>query len=206
MGEVRNPIKKTSIEKKNKIIEKGFELMCNKGYYNVNCADIAKYAGVSTGIIYQYFNDKMDIFLEGTKLFADKIMFPMLYIIDTNDFKIDNLDNVISKLIDSFIKEHTIKKQPHEELVAMSHINENVAALFNKTEEVLTNRLAEVLIKNGFNKNNIKEKIRISMGLIDNYSHEVVYNRHNNIDYNIMKEKVIKTIIFLLKGDNDEKI
>ena len=52
MGEIRNPIKKSSIEKKNKILEKGFTLMCEKGYHNVNSVDIAKYAGVSTGIIY----------------------------------------------------------------------------------------------------------------------------------------------------------
>lgn len=29
MGTIRKPIKKTSIEKKKRIIEKGFELMCN---------------------------------------------------------------------------------------------------------------------------------------------------------------------------------
>ena len=63
MGQIREPIKKSSIEKKNKIIEKGFELMCTKGYHNVTCVDIAKYAGVSTGIIYQYFKDKRDIFI-----------------------------------------------------------------------------------------------------------------------------------------------
>ena len=41
MGEIRNPIKKNSIEKKNKILEKGFTLMCEKGYHNVNSVDIA---------------------------------------------------------------------------------------------------------------------------------------------------------------------
>ena len=42
MSKIREPIKKSSIEKKNRIIEKGFELMCDKGYYNVNCIDIAR--------------------------------------------------------------------------------------------------------------------------------------------------------------------
>ena len=55
MSEVREPIKKSSILKKEKIIEKGFELMCEKGYHNVSSVDIAKYTGVSTGCIYQYF-------------------------------------------------------------------------------------------------------------------------------------------------------
>ena len=51
--EIRKPIQKRSIEKKEKIIKSGFELICKKGFYNTNTAEIAKYAGVSTGIIYQ---------------------------------------------------------------------------------------------------------------------------------------------------------
>ena len=46
MGDIRKPIKQSAIEKKQRIIEKGFELMCEKGYHNVNSIDIAKYAGV----------------------------------------------------------------------------------------------------------------------------------------------------------------
>ena len=60
MPEIRMPTQKRSIEKRNIIIEKGFELMCEEGYYNTNTTQIAKYAGVSTGIIYKYFNDKKD--------------------------------------------------------------------------------------------------------------------------------------------------
>ena len=59
--EIRKPIQKRSIEKKGKIIESGFELICEKGYYNTNTAEIAKNAGVSTGIVYQYFKDAIRI-------------------------------------------------------------------------------------------------------------------------------------------------
>lgn len=62
--EIREPIQKRSIEKKEKIIESGFELICEKGYYNTNTAEIAKNAGVSTGIVYQYFKDKHDILID----------------------------------------------------------------------------------------------------------------------------------------------
>lgn len=41
-----------SLEKKEKIIKAGFNLMCKKGYYNTNTVEIAKFAGVSTGIVY----------------------------------------------------------------------------------------------------------------------------------------------------------
>ena len=53
MSEIRIPTQKRSIKKRNKIIEKGFELICEKGYYNTTTPEIAESAGVSTGIIYQ---------------------------------------------------------------------------------------------------------------------------------------------------------
>ena len=77
-NEVRNPVQKRSIEKKNKIIEAGFNLICEKGYYNTNTAEIAKAAGVSTGIVYNYFNDKHDILIEGIKQLGASIFYPML--------------------------------------------------------------------------------------------------------------------------------
>ena len=75
---IREPIQKRSIEKKEKIIQAGFELICQKGYYNTNTAEIAKAAGVSTGIVYSYFKDKHDILIEGIKIYAGEIFFPML--------------------------------------------------------------------------------------------------------------------------------
>ena len=70
--EIRKPIQKRSIEKKEKIIQSGFELICKKGYYNTNTAEIAKNASVSTGIVYQYFKDKHDIFIEALKNIDDQ--------------------------------------------------------------------------------------------------------------------------------------
>ena len=37
MSETRIPVQKRSIEKRDRIIEKGFELMCNNGYFNWCC-------------------------------------------------------------------------------------------------------------------------------------------------------------------------
>ena len=87
MSNTRVPTQKRSIEKRNRIIEKGFELMCEKGYYNVSTPDIAEAAEVSTGIIYQYFNDKKDIFIEGVKNYANTIMFPMLTIFESENIE-----------------------------------------------------------------------------------------------------------------------
>lgn len=198
MSEVREPIKKTSIAKKERIIKKGFELMCNKGYHNVSCVDIAKYANVSTGIIYQYFNDKRDIFIEGTKDYADKIMFPMLGIIDNKDVDKKNIREVFVKMIDSYIKTHTIKKEPHEELMAMSCLDKDIANIFNDREMFLTMKVSSILIKGGFNDKNIEEKVHLLIGIIDNYCHEVVYHKHKDLNYDVMKDELLDIIVNFL--------
>lgn len=198
MSEVREPIKKTSIAKKERIIKKGFELMCNKGYHNVSCVDIAKYANVSTGIIYQYFNDKRDIFIEGTKDYVDKIMFPMLGIIDNKDVDKKNIREVFVKMIDSYIKTHTIKKEPHEELMAMSCLDKDIANIFNDREMLLTMKVSSILIKGGFNDKNIEEKVHLLIGIIDNYCHEVVYHKHKDLNYDVMKDELLDIIVNFL--------
>ena len=60
---VRNPRQERAIEKKNKIIDASYELFSEVGYYGTNTAEIAKRAGVSTGIVYGYFQDKRDILI-----------------------------------------------------------------------------------------------------------------------------------------------
>lgn len=199
MGEIREPIKKSSIEKKQRIIKMGFELMCSKGYHNVTCIDIAKYADVSTGIIYQYFVDKRDIFIEGVKDYSENIMHPMLNVLDNKKLDTNNLEDILNKMIDKFIKTHTMEKKAHEELMAMRHLDNEVSEIFLKQEVDMTNKIVSILENNGINIINLKEKVHIISSMIDNYSHEVVYHKHKEINYDAMKKELIKSIIFILK-------
>ena len=192
MGNIRIPIKKTSIQKKEKIVKVGFELMCKKGYYNVSTVDIAKKTGVSTGIIYQYFNDKRDIFIEGIRDYSDKIMFPMFSIIDGKKVDRDNFELILSEMIDKFIKTHTMKKEAHEELMAMSYLDSEIGTFFKNMEFTVTQKISKLLVDSGFESNHIKEKVHILVNLIDNYCHEVVYHKHEELNYEIMKQEIIK--------------
>lgn len=197
-NEIREPIQKRSIEKKEKIIQAGFELICDKGYYNTNTAEIAKSAGVSTGIVYQYFKDKHDIFIEGLKKYANDIFYPMINI-PTKTFEKNNLDKLFEEMINSFIKTHKLSESAHEEIFSMVHSDAEVAELFHESEMKTTIALTNILIQNGLEKTNLKEKVHIAIGIIDNLCHEIVYHQHNNLNYDIMKEVVIKSIINLLQ-------
>lgn len=198
--EIRKPIQKRSIEKKEKIIQSGFELICKKGYYNTNTAEIAKNAGVSTGIVYQYFKDKHDIFIEALKKYADNIFYPMLNI-PLKEFDKNDLDKIVRNMIENFIQNHKLSQSAHEEIMAMAHSDKDVAFYFHKREIEMTEKIYDLLVENGFNKKNLMEKSHIAIGLIDNLCHEIVYHKHSNLNYNVMINICIYTIVNMLRKD-----
>ena len=198
MSETRIPTQKRSIEKRNKIISYGFELMCNKGYHNINTNDIAKYANVSTGIIYQYFNDKKEIFIEGIKNYSDNIMFPILNVLKNNDIKITKLEKLLNEMLDIFIKQHTLSKNAHEEMIALSHLDPDIAEIFHQKELDTTTVIVKTLKENNISSENLLEKVHIIIGIVENYCHEVVYHHHKTMNYDIMKKEVIKIITSIL--------
>lgn len=200
MTKTRIPTQKRSIEKRNKIIEKGFKLMCEKGYYNTNTTEIAKYADVSTGIIYQYFNDKKDIFLEGVKNYSNSILYPMINILEEKSMDINNLDKIIEDVINKFITKHTISKKAHEELMAMSHLDEDISNIFKDSEIEMTEKIVSLLKENNIILENEEEKVHIIIGIVDNLCHEIVYHNHKKLNYDIMKKEVIKIILNILKA------
>ena len=197
-NEIRKPIQKRSIEKKEKIIKAGFELICKKGYYNTNTAEIAKVAGVSTGIVYQYFKDKHDILVEGIKRYASDIFYPMLNV--TSNIRIDknNLDAVLRNMINTFIENHKLSQIAHEEIMAMTHSDKEIAEFFQENEMAMTKNISKILLDNGFDAKNLDEKVHIAIHLIDDLCHEIVYHKHKDLDYDIMINLVINNISNLI--------
>ena len=195
INEIREPIQKRSIEKKEKIIKSGFELICEKGYYNTNTAEIAKAAGVSTGIVYQYFKDKHDILVEGIKRYASDIFYPMLNV--TSNIKIDksNLDTILRNMINTFIENHKLSQIAHEEIMAMTHSDKEIAEFFQENEMAMTKNISKILLDNGFDSKNLDEKVHIAMHLIDDLCHEIVYHKHKDLDYDVMIDLVIANIL-----------
>ena len=195
INEIREPIQKRSIEKKEKIIKAGFELICEKGYYNTNTAEIAKVAGVSTGIVYQYFKDKHDILVEGIKRYASDIFYPMLNV--TSNIKIDknNLDTILRNMINTFIENHKLSQIAHEEIMAMTHSDKEIAGFFQENEMAMTKNISKILSDNGFDSKNLDEKVHIAIHLIDDLCHEIVYHKHKDLNYDVMINLVIENIL-----------
>lgn len=197
ISEIREPIQKRSIEKKEKIIVAGFELICDNGYHNTNTAQIAKKAGVSTGIVYQYFKDKHDIFVCGLEKYADNIFYPMLNLPEENFDKKD-FPNIMKNMIEKYIENHKLSQSAHEEIMAMTHSDKDVAYYFYKREMDMTYKIASMLKANDFDDININEKVHVIIGIIDNLCHEIVYHKHPDLNYDIMTDVVVESVVRIL--------
>ena len=197
MPEVREPQKQTSIDKKRRIIDAGLKLISEKGYFATNTAEIAKEAGVSTGIVYQYFYDKKDILVHAVKLYFDKIFEPIEQNLKTIK-DISNMDDALKSLILASIEAHRRNSLAHEEIVAMSHIDEDIHNLFIESEHKIVDRILVFFENIGINGPHMHDKVHIAYNLMESLCHEYIFHKHDYIDYDYTIDETIKLIKVLL--------
>lgn len=196
---VREPKQGRSIETKNKIIEAGYKLFSDVGYYGTNTAEIAKLAGVSTGIIYGYFQDKRDILICALDIYINKVIDPIFKYIDKLQSPID-FSLLITNIVDMVISTHKRNRKMHEALHALSPTDEVVNSEFIELENQITHRAAEKFAKLGVNIENPFEKIHYAMDVIQSFAHEFVFDKHDYIDYSVMRELMENSLEDLFKN------
>lgn len=197
--EVREPKQERSIEKKNKIVKAGFELFSKVGYYNTNTAQIAKHAGVSTGIVYGYFKDKRDILLDVLEIYVATAFAPVMDMINNLTAPL-NLQSLASHVLDGAIEIHKSNANIHEALHSMSHSDEAVNNKFIALEDEITLTIAKKITSLGVDMPDINERIHFAMDVVQSFSHEYVYDHHTYIDYDAMRKIVENTIVSLFKA------
>lgn len=193
MAEIREPRKVNSIEKKRKLIEAGLQIFGEKGYYNTTTVEIAKLAGVSTGIVYSYFKDKKDILLHALRLYFERVFRPMEELLKAAKPPLD-IQKTTREFIRVAIESHEKNFTPHEEMLAMSHLDEDVHGLFMEVEREITGTIAGFLRSNGIEPPHLEEKTHIAYNLVETLCHEYVYHRHDYIDYGEMIGETVKLL------------
>lgn len=198
--EVREPKQERSIEKKNKIVKAGYELFSTVGYYNTNTAQIAKQAGVSTGIVYGYFKDKRDILLDVLEIYVNTAFAPVLEMIDNLSAPLD-FSEIAAHVLDGAIEIHKKQANIHEALHSLSHTDEAVNKKFIDLEDEITLAIADKLKSLGIDVPDLNERIHFAMDIVQSFSHEYVYDHHTYIDYGAMR-KIVESTIVALFTDN----
>lgn len=197
MTVTRIPKQKKAIDKRDKIIRKGFELMCNKGFHHVSTPDIAKHANVSTGILYQYFEDKREIFIEGTKKYCVEVLYPMLYT-EIDNIKLDNTNILVKGIIKNFTNNCINNGNAQRELIAMSHYDNEIASIINSYKKQLVEKIVCILHNNNFKIENAFEKVHLSVTLIGQYCRDMILNNQKHLDYGVLHNHLVDTVSNLL--------
>lgn len=194
---IRNPQQERSIDKKNRIINAGYELFSENGYYNTNTVQIAKRAGVSTGIVYGYFRDKKDILREVTSLYMEKVTKPILNLFDSLEAPFDTRD-LVCKIVDLVISAHGENAGIHEALHSLTHTDPEISAQFIGLEDELTLKIADRLTRLNVLKEDAKEKVHFAMDMLQSFAHEYIYDHHEYIDYDRFKTLVTDCLVALI--------
>ena len=195
--QIRMPIQQRSIEKRNKIIDAGYQLFCEKGFHNTNTAEIARLAGVSTGIVYNYFKDKKDIFLYVIEAYENSITSPIYDLISKMEKPID-LHAALRSCIISLTESHTMNKSVHEEMQALSHTDKEISELFCNYQSNIASDIVKLLEENGLHPTNAYEKAHLIVDIIENLSHEMVYHQHEYLNYDVMTDVAINAIVDMI--------
>lgn len=197
MNNIRQPKQARSIQTKNKILLAGYELFEEVGYYGTNTAQIAQKAGVSTGIVYGYFHDKRDILISILDQYISDVTAPIFEVFDS----INGLDylKLVPMVIDSAIAMHKEKSKMHEVLHSLTSVDEKVRKAFIDQEDTITRAFTEKLVSLGENKEGLSEKVHVAMNLVQSFCHESIFDQHDYLNYEYMKNLVSEMVISLFK-------
>ena len=195
---VREPKQQRSIDKKERIIQAAYELFSEKGYYSTVTSDIAKRAGVSTGIVYGYFSDKRDILFYVLKIYIRETASPVMDYFGALPEGI-TLKELFERVIELTESIHRKNANLHNILHSLAVVDEDINAEFLSLEKHVTHMAAERFRALGVRTDNLEEKIHVAMNLVQSYAHEAIYDKHDYLDYAAMQKSVVDLLVKLFE-------
>ena len=193
---IREPQQQRSIEKKERIIRAAYELFSEKGYYSTVTPDIAKRAGVSTGIVYGYFADKRDILFYVLKIYIREMASPLMEYVQGLP-KSASLSEIFENVISLAESLHKKNANLHNILHSLASVDEGINGEFLSLEKHITESATQTFSSRGINTDHLAEKIHIAMNLIQSYAHEAIYDKHEYLDYDSMRNNVVEILVKL---------
>ena len=158
--------------------------------------DIAKAAGLSTGIVYHYFKDKKDILLIALDQRADALYegFTEKFAATTEG----NFEAFLNTLFDFLLEYHKQAWVIHEELEGLYHSDPEIAATTNKFWEKAYVSIAEIYAKKSGKPEHALEKTRMALDVIEDYCHACMNPIIESLDQDFMRQEAITIIKSLL--------
>ena len=192
MSKTRTPVQPRSIDKKNRIVEAGYVLMARDGYYNTTTYNIATEAGVSTGILYSYFENKREILLEVLNVYVAKVFSPYLSVIEKATVSSD-VKTVFSEIIDAAVASQKENAAMRTSLDFMTFSDKEINDKIKSLEQEMALKIVSRLIEIGCSPVGLEEKVHFAIRNIQDFARES-YDQYDHISYETMKNLILRVL------------
>ena len=181
-------IQERALKTREKVLVAALELYTDRGYHKTTVDEIAKKAGVSTGIAYRYFKNKKDLLLAALSYAFDHIK-EFAGVSEASFYSGD-----IEEILAAFEKIHIEYRAFHEELEGLRHSDEDVKKLYQGVIESALEELLEGLPDQIKTKPHFKEKVYLMIGMMENYCHTYMEGLLSEDEIKFMREEVVRIV------------
>jgi Transcriptional regulator len=203
--EIRNPQQRRSIEKKNRIIDAARRLFIKNGYFGTNTAEIAQEAGISTGSVYAYFEDKKDILLAVLHKFGREITEDICNEINRHSEK-DDLFNTAKQSVKVLVKSHEGQSRLyHDEIESLRYRDEDIKRYFAGVQKTLMAAVAEAVAAQGYIFPHDREQTFLLFRMVDGIEDELTFSSNPDIDHAVLLDECAKLIVTMVARKDDKK-
>ena len=185
-------VQKRAVETREKLLKSALELYTEKGYHSTTVDEIAKNAGLSTGVAYRYFKNKKDLLLAAISYGFTAIK----EIADVEETDLFGMD--LEHTLTAFEKIHTEYFAFHEELEGLRHSDSDVGKLYDEFTKKAIQNVYDSLPEEIKRKADSLENLYIAIGIMENYCHTFMHKRLSDKQLLTMRKNVIKTVESIL--------
>lgn len=201
--EIRNPQQKRSIEKKNRIINAARKLFYQNGYFGTNTAEIAQEAGIATGSVYAYFQDKKDILLACLHAFGTQISGEICSEIRRFSEQ-DDMLNTAKQTLKILVKSHEGQSRLfHDEVESLRYRDEDIWNFFSDVQKNVMAAVAEAVSEQGYIFPHDREQTFLLFRMVDGIEDELTFNCTPDIDHAVLLDECAKLIVTMLVRKED---
>lgn len=182
-----------AIRTKKKLLSAALRMYTKKGYYYTTVDEIAKEAGVSTGIAYRYFKNKKELLLSALEDAFEHIR----EMTDTEeaDFEdFDSFEEMIAYALCRFEAIHRKYYAFHEELEGLRHSDTDVKMFYNQIEHNAIRELTTKIPEPFSTLPNLTERVYLAVNLMENYCHMTVNAQREELDFHYIKKRTIAEV------------
>ncbi len=200
----KKPMQKRSLETRKKLIESGFHIIAKNGYHNTTMDEIAKEAGLSTGIAYRYFKNKKDLLL-----IIIEYYFSNIQVFSNTDHKkiseFKSVEDAISYVLNKFYEIHKTYYGIHEELEGMRHTDQDIKKAYDTILKQAVDEIVEGFPAEIKREDQLQEKVYYGLSVLETYSHMAMDDFYKDLGMEYIKNLAIKDVCQLLNRNEKEK-